>query len=305
MSNGHQPVDRIESVLDYIHNHLATPLSVAALAQRFHWSRWQLQRVFTAQTGQSVAHYVRALRLSRAAEALISTGHRQLDIALACGFESEISFSRAFKQQFGCTAGDYRRRGQRRGLTTPIRRGAGPLPPEELNPRLLQIRVETRPAFDIVGLSGQISGLFSPCPNFATQVPLLWRNFLQAAQPGPSVTRLGVLEVSRSPDNGQSFPYWAAIEADHQIHIEGLHALRVPTQQYAVVPFQGPIQALEKTLSWFIRYWLPGSGYQGRYGYDLEVYHAGFDLDSDQVAMEYWVPIEAEFNWTSPISLSL
>jgi len=305
MSRDHQPIDRIEAVLDYIHLYLDMPLSVEELARRFNWSRWQLQRVFTAQTGQSVAHYVRVLRLSRAAEALVTTKHRQLDIALACGFESEISFCRAFKQQFGCTAGDYRHRGQRSGLRTPIRRGAGPLPPEELNPRLLQIRVETRTAFDIVGLSGQISGLFSPNPNFATEVPLLWHNFLAAAQLNPNQSRLGVLEVSRSPDNGQSFPYWAAVEANDTLTIKGLQRLRVPAQQYAVVPFQGPIEALEKTLNWFIRYWLPSSGYQGRYGYDLEVYDSGFNLDNDQVAMEYWVPIQPAFNWSSPISIGL
>lgn len=305
MSRSNNSIDRIESVLDYIHHHLEKPLSVEELAHRFHWSRWQLQRVFNAQTGQSVAYYVRTLRLSRAAEALISTDMRQLDIALACGFDSEISFCRAFKQHFGCTAGDYRRRGLRSGLKTPIRRGTGPLPPEELNTRLLQIGVETREAFTIVGLSGQISGLSSPQPDFATKVPLLWHNFLATLPLQPERSRLGVLEVSRSADNGRSFPYWAGIETDPSLDHNGLQVLRVPSQQYAVIPVQGPITALEKTLNWFISYWLPDSGYQGCYGYDLEVYHSGFQLDTDQVEMEYWVPIRRKFNSPSPISLSL
>lgn len=305
MSADQHPLHRIEAVLSYIHQNLESPLTVEELAQRFGWSRWQLQRVFTAQTGQSVAHYVRELRLSRAAEALVGSRHRQIDIALSCGFESEISFNRAFKQVFGCTPGAYRRRGLVCGLKTPIRTDAGPLPPVEVNPRLLQIRVETRPAFEVVGLCGQISGLFSPCPNFATQVPRLWRCFLDTARPDSQCTRLGVLEVGQSADNGQSFPYWAAVEAGSLRNISGLRTLTVPTQQYAVIPFQGPIDALEKTLNWFIRHWLPGSGFRGRYGYDLEVYDQGFDLNQNHTRMEYWVPIEPESGSPRPAILPL
>ena len=52
---------RIERVLDYIHAHLDQPLSLEQLAEQSCWSRWQLQRVFLHETGQTVAHYVREL----------------------------------------------------------------------------------------------------------------------------------------------------------------------------------------------------------------------------------------------------
>ena len=91
------PQSRIEQVLRFIHSHLDQPLTVASLATLGGWSRWQFQRVFAAHTGSSVAHYIRELRLSKAAERLLCTPERQLDIALACGFESDISFSRSFR----------------------------------------------------------------------------------------------------------------------------------------------------------------------------------------------------------------
>lgn len=288
--------NRLDAVLTYIHQHLGAPLKVDFLASQAGWSRWQFQRVFGAQTGLSVAQYVRELRLSRAAEALLSTKARQLDIALDCGFDSEISFNRAFKQVFGCTPGDYRRKGVRNGLKTPIRIGTTPLPPAELTPRLLQVRVESRPAMELVGVSKTIQGLFSSQPNFSSIVPALWREFL-AAMPlnecaGPL---LGVLEVSRSKDQGKSFPYWAAAEYRGQSKPpSGFEKLSVPAQQYAAIPFQGPIHALDKTLDWFLRHWLPGSGYRALYGVDLEVYPQGNTLNGDHTAMEYWVPIEPD-----------
>jgi AraC family transcriptional regulator len=78
-----------------------------------------LQRVFLHETGQTVAHYVRELKLSMAAEALLSTRLRVLDVALDHGFGSEVSFSRAFKQQFGCSPLAYRKRGLRLGCARP------------------------------------------------------------------------------------------------------------------------------------------------------------------------------------------
>ena len=66
-----------------------------------------------------MAHYVRELKLSQAAEALLSGRQRVLDLALCYGFGSEVSFSRAFKQQFGCSPLAYRKRGLRLGLRTP------------------------------------------------------------------------------------------------------------------------------------------------------------------------------------------
>ena len=142
---------RIERVLDYIHTHLDEPLSLEQLAEQSCWSRWQLQRVFLHETGLTVAHYVRELKLSLAAEALLSSRQRVLDLALIYGFGSEVSFSRAFKQQFGCSPLAYRKRGVRLGLRTPLVRAPMPL---ASMPRLVQVRVESRPGFTLQGIKG-------------------------------------------------------------------------------------------------------------------------------------------------------
>lgn len=293
-SSATAPELRIALVLRHIHSNLDTSLSVETLAELAGWSRWQFQRVFNAHTGLSVAQYVRELRLSRAAEALLNTSCRQLDIALACGFCSEISFSRSFRQMFGCSPRAYRQRGQLIGLRTPIPTGDVPSPPPELDHRMLQIRLESRPAFSVVGLCDQIQGLFSDCPDFAIRVPRLWQAFHRQIGPGMEGPSIGVLGVTESTDNGCSFPYWAAFESDGNHSNTDFHRLHVPAQTYAIIPFQGPLLALEKTLDWFIHHWLPASGYRGCYGYDLEVYPPGFKSSDPHARMEYWVPVEPD-----------
>jgi len=107
---------RIVSVLQYIDLNLHKSLDVNSLAEISGWSRWQLQRVFNAHTRMSVAQYVRQLRLAIAASKLLNSSDRQLDIALFCGFDSEVSFSRSFKQHFGCPPREYRQLGQLTGI---------------------------------------------------------------------------------------------------------------------------------------------------------------------------------------------
>ncbi len=184
---------RIERVLDYIHAHLDQPLSLEQLAEQSCWSRWQLQRVFLHETGQTVAHYVRELKLSLAAEALLSSRQRVLDLALNHGFGSEVSFSRAFKQHFGCSPLAYRKRGLRLGLRTPLVRVPMPLASP---PRLVQVRVESRPGFTLHGVRGEIRGLFAKAPDFQQTVPAIWGAWREAGGRLSFSELLGVVDVS-------------------------------------------------------------------------------------------------------------
>ena len=107
---------RLKRVLMYIHNNLDRSLLVDEIANAAHCSRWQAQRDFAQATDLSIATYVRSLRLSKAATMLVETNLRQIDIVDQCGFESEMSFHRGFKRYFGCTPGNYRKRGNLIGI---------------------------------------------------------------------------------------------------------------------------------------------------------------------------------------------
>ncbi|WP_281704539.1 AraC family transcriptional regulator [Aeromonas taiwanensis] len=278
---------RIERVLDYIHAHLDQPLSLEQLAEQSCWSRWQLQRVFLHETGQTVAHYVRALRLSQAAEALLSTRQRVLDLALGHGFGSEVSFSRAFKQQFGCSPLAYRKRGLLLGLSLPLARAQTP---PTRNPKWVQVRVESRPGFVLHGVRGTIRGLFAPSPDFQQTVPAIWRALREAGGLVSSGELLGVVDVSTAGE--ALLPYWAGVPAgEEEVMPAGLARLRVPPQEYAVITHVGPIDELARTLTWFILHWLPTSGYRGLDGFELESYPTGFDGRQADARMEYWLPV--------------
>ena len=84
---------------------------IADLARDSGMAQHHFQRRFAAVTGETVAGYLRARRLERAAIALSQADARILDIALDCGFETHAALTRAFKAHFGTTPDAFRRDG--------------------------------------------------------------------------------------------------------------------------------------------------------------------------------------------------
>jgi AraC-like DNA-binding protein len=90
----------------FIRRHLAScDLNPELIARQLHCSRAHLYRVFAAQ-GETVADYVRELRLQRARDLLVGdrANKEQIgDVAYRCGFEDPVHFTRLFRQRFGVT----------------------------------------------------------------------------------------------------------------------------------------------------------------------------------------------------------
>lgn len=87
-----------------------TNLSSEVLADKLFISKSQLNRKVKSITGLDTATYVRQSRMSFAKK-LISAGDLSIgDIVERCGFESPSYFTKIFKQYFGVTPSQYRKR---------------------------------------------------------------------------------------------------------------------------------------------------------------------------------------------------
>ncbi|WP_439148305.1 AraC family transcriptional regulator, partial [Vibrio sp.] len=216
--------DRISRVLAYIHANLSSTLSLEDIAKQSCWSRWQLQRVFQAETGLTVANYVRELKLSQAAEYLLDGKERVIDSALGLGFNSEISFSRSFKQMFGASPSQYRKAGKRVGLRKPIQVSDTASAAEKGLLSFVEVRIDERESFLVKGMTSEISGLFSLTQDFAEKVPQLWSRLEQEVTiPNDNVLQfIGVVDLTQSCFDGTNIHYWAGVELHDGISIPQL-----------------------------------------------------------------------------------
>lgn len=95
--------ERIAAIKRHVRDHLDEPLDRDRLATLSGFSVIHFHRIFAAHTGETVASYVRRLRMERAAHHLRVADLSVIEVALECGYESHSAFSKAFKQHFGVT----------------------------------------------------------------------------------------------------------------------------------------------------------------------------------------------------------
>ena len=98
--------------LSLLHRSAQHPWTVAELAKEVGLSRSALVERFTRYLSEPPMAYLMRWRLQLAARALIATARGVAEIASDVGYESEASFNRAFKREFGLPPARYRRKHQ-------------------------------------------------------------------------------------------------------------------------------------------------------------------------------------------------
>jgi AraC-like DNA-binding protein len=100
---------RIGPTLARIHEQPERIWSVRQLAAGAGLSRSRFSMLFSQLVGESPHCYLTRTRMQRASHLLQEQGNSLIDVALATGYESDSSFSKAFRRQYGKTPGQYRR----------------------------------------------------------------------------------------------------------------------------------------------------------------------------------------------------
>lgn len=295
---------RMIDIINYVEDHLHTELSVSSVSEYSGYSSHHFQKMFAAVTGLSLGSYIRRRRLTTAAIRLRGSSARIIEIALDAGFESQESFTRAFKIMFGANPHEYRKSdsdfGLRKleaitaGLISHLRRGGIDMKP----------RYETRGDFYVIG----VGKIFE---RGKTQEigELLWPRLMsqfheiphKLGKEGNSYVTYGVCkEIWKNNQIQDHFNYYAGVEVEKgTLPPAGMELLYIPEQTYAVFAHRSGLKDLGLTNQYIWGTWLPQSGYELAPACDLEVYPATFRPDSHECEMELWVPLK-----TAPQSVS-
>lgn len=92
----------IDSMIDYINNHLEEDITIDKLSEHFYLSKFHLSREFKKYIGTTIHRYIVQKKLIEAKE-LIIRGIPIIDVYKQCGFGEYSNFFRAFKKEYGVT----------------------------------------------------------------------------------------------------------------------------------------------------------------------------------------------------------
>jgi AraC family transcriptional regulator len=100
----------INRVQDYIEKNIQNDFTLEELAEVAHFSKYHFHRIFHSMAGETLFQFIQRLRVEKAAVQLLNNPKKTItEIAMTCGFSSSAAFARVFKDNFGVSAGAWRR----------------------------------------------------------------------------------------------------------------------------------------------------------------------------------------------------
>lgn len=101
---------KLAQVQAYIQSNFAKPITNRELAELVGYHEYYLNRIFSEHTGMNLHSYLLRFRLSRASYLILNTDMELQQIPEQVGFGSYPHFSSYFKQVYGCSPAQYRKR---------------------------------------------------------------------------------------------------------------------------------------------------------------------------------------------------
>ena len=98
----------VRSVKSFVDQHLASDVSLPAIAEHVHLHPVYLSKVYKTETGEALTAYVYQLRMEKAAYYLRSSSAKVFEIAELVGYNNTAYFIRVFKKFYDLTPQEYR-----------------------------------------------------------------------------------------------------------------------------------------------------------------------------------------------------
>lgn len=277
----------MNDALDYIEDHLSIKVDYNQVARKAGCSVYNFQRMFSFISGVTLATYIRRRCMTVAALELSRTSIGILELALKYGYDSPVSFARAFQTVQGIAPQD-------------VRKGCVPL---QSYPRIsfqitlkgdvaMEYRIETMPAFKLMGASKLIST--KDGKNFK-EVP----NFWEACCSDGTCTRIYSINGREKEEMygvcygfdfpNEQFRYLIGAKVE-EILPEDVELLEVPELTWVKFTCKG-MKQIQETFKKVYTEWFPSSGYEAAVGPEIEWYSTE-DMTKPDYLCEVWLPIQ-------------
>ena len=286
---------QVQHGIDFIEAHLDEDIQAAEVARQAGISQWHFQRIFKALTNETLKTYIRSRRLANALDKLASSNERIIEIALASGFETQESFTRAFKLAFGVTPAEYRRRHSEFKFLRKVQFDREYL--QHIHEGIsLEPEIYDQPTQLYVGLHTRFFGIDSEKNNMARKLPALWAQFQERVgevRENISDNLFGIVRQTKAQTD--ELEYFAVAQVARVGQVEALPSgmvhVQLPATRYARFTHRGPVGAVDRTVNYIYSSWLARSGMRHTYGADIEHYGPDYDPESEQSVIRYAIPV--------------
>jgi AraC family transcriptional regulator len=270
-------IEGLQASIDYIEQHLDEPLDIEEIAGKAALSPFYFQRIFGAMCGLTVGDYIRARRMTLAAQELIRSEAKVIDVAVKYGYDSPDSFTKAFQRFHGITPSQAREPGAPLRALAPLH-----IKVSLEGGSMMDYRIVEKAPFTVVGVKRPFNSDTS-----YQEIPKFWDEWMAQGEKRSIMGTFGVCVGNGTKDFDYLiadlyFP-WEEIPA-------GCETKVIPGSLWAQFPCT--IRTLQDTNTKIWSEWLPSlQGYELAGDYDIEVYLPPEEGSGD-MKVYIWVPLK-------------
>lgn len=259
----------INDALNYIEENIAGDISYRQISKIANCSVYNFQRIFSYIADKSLSEYIRNRKLTLAAFDVLNTEERLIDIALKYGYESQDSFTRAFKTFHGVLPSKVR-------TETVILKSCPKFSFKIIleGDNHMNYQIEQWPAFSVAGIKHRIK-----TEQAFEVVPKIW----ETAWKDGTMNRM--IELFKKTDyrpagfigmsiggqwgNSEEMDYFIGVtnhvnveNCNHISAPDGMEEIQIKAATWAIFEANGDMpEAVQKIYKQFYSQWLPNSGY--------------------------------------------
>ena len=266
-------LDKLNDVIKYIEINLTDKISIKKICQILCVNEYTLYRIFNFITGISLTEYIRNRRLSMAGLELINSNIKIIDLSIKYGYDSPISFSRAFKKFHGIKPSEVKQNSKYIKNFPPFTFANNILNNIELD---FKIHKESNLNFYTVSKKCYLEDIKVVAPNF-------WKELKSSNRYSEifNDTNFGIIEYDELFPTPKTAKYHIASKKP----FVGGSKLIIPESTWAMFSVKEVSGDAMSNLSFYVyKNWIPYSGYNIRNIPEIEVYYKDHT--------EWWLPIE-------------
>jgi len=274
-------IETLNASLQYLERHLLEDTDSEKVAKYVGLSRFYLERTFAALTGMSVSEYIRARRLTLAAQELIAAETKVIDLALKYGYDTPESFTKAFTRFHGVTPSSARRMSTMLRCQNPLA-----ISIHMEGATRMDYKIEPMDAFTVVGVEEKFH-----MDSSLQKIPKYWEEFFQKGLQEKVCPMFG---GCFDADANGYFPYMIGEVLRPGMNVpEGMTTHEIPAHTWARFACKGAMPlALQNVTKQIYSEWLPTNGtYEVAQYVEIEMYSEG-DTASPDYYSEVWIPVK-------------
>ena len=275
-------------VMNYIYKYIDTNINIDELSLELNISKFHLHRIFKEEFGKNIYESIKAIRLEKAANLLITNKYSTItDISKMTGYSSQTSFLRAFKERFLMTPKEWKNGGYKEysnKIVEKISTNNETIDFSKIEPSIVKMP--------------EIKGYYIRHKGYDRTIKKTWqklqtwiytndiKEYKQMAlhHDNPIITPL---------EECQYIAIVVLENEEEQLKDLSLPTLIVPKGIYAKFSLTGKYGDVIKLIQWVYHTWLIQSGYETTTNPSYTMYHKNhFLVEEDEFILDFYLPIK-------------